>query len=183
MTRGEAPVQKAEPNFRRRGPSRSRSCSVPTRIPAGARAELLKALTILASTRSFAPGETHIVIRKPQIWKSPASRVSLSACENENGREIAPAAARLGQINVAKKRCAALFANTMRMVCTILFYLLFSGQRRQSHQNPIFAIHFASMVTGKPSPYPAATVFSSWPRIAHRTSCGQPAARNRSCAR
>ena len=50
-------------------------------------------------------------------------------------------------------------------------------------QNPIFAIHFASMVTGKPSPYPAATVFSSWPRIAHRTSCGQPAARNRSCAR
>jgi len=32
-----------------------------------------------------------------------------------------------------------------------------SRQKRQSRQNPIFAIHFASMVTGKPSPYPAAT--------------------------
>ncbi len=72
-----------------------------------------------------------------------------------------PAAVRLDQIN----------ANTTRTKFVRL------------RQNPIFAIHFASMVTGKPSPYPAATVFSSWPRIAQRTSCGQPAARNRSCAR
>jgi hypothetical protein len=45
-------------------------------------------------------------------------------------------------------------------------------------QNPILSIHFFSCGTGKPSPYPAATVFSSWPRIAQRMSSGQPAARS-----
>jgi len=76
MTRGEAPVQKAERNFRRRGPSRSRSCSVPTRN------EFRPALAPncsrhLPSWRQPVrlPPVKHIVIRKPQIWKSPASRV------------------------------------------------------------------------------------------------------------
>lgn len=35
-------------------------------------------------------------------------------------------------------------------------------------QNPILSIHFLSKGTGKPSPYPSATVFSSWPKIAQR---------------